>query len=49
MADLVALFARSIERFVDRVDQVGPDQWSSSTPCADWDEITALKEAGGVL
>jgi uncharacterized protein (TIGR03086 family) len=37
MADLVALFARSIERFVDRVDRVGAEQWSSPTPCADWD------------
>jgi uncharacterized protein (TIGR03086 family) len=42
MPDLVALFARSIERFVDRVDHVDASQWSSSTPCADWDVRTLV-------
>jgi uncharacterized protein (TIGR03086 family) len=42
MADLVALFARSIERFVDRVDQVAARQWTSPTPCADWDVRTLV-------
>jgi uncharacterized protein (TIGR03086 family) len=37
MSDLVAMFTRSIERFLDRVDHVGPDQWSLPTPCTEWD------------
>ena len=37
MADLVALFTRSIERFVDRVSQVDAGQWSMPTPCTEWD------------
>lgn len=37
MADLAALFTRSIERFVDRVSQVDAGQWSSPTPCSEWD------------
>ena len=37
MADLVALFTRSMERFVDRVSQVDAGQWSMPTPCTDWD------------
>jgi uncharacterized protein (TIGR03086 family) len=37
MADLVALFTRSIERFVDRVSQVDAGQWSTPTPCTEWD------------
>ncbi len=37
MADLVGLFERSAGRFADRVDQVGPEQWGSSTPCSEWD------------
>jgi uncharacterized protein (TIGR03086 family) len=42
MADLAALFTRSIEHFVDRVDRVGTDQWSGPTPCADWDVRTLV-------
>ncbi len=37
MADLVELFTRSIQRFVARVDRVTDDQWSTATPCEDWD------------
>ena len=37
MADLVALFTRSMERFVDRVSQVDAGQWSMPTPCTEWD------------
>jgi uncharacterized protein (TIGR03086 family) len=37
MADLVALFTRSIERFVDRVSQVDAGQWPLPTPCSEWD------------
>jgi uncharacterized protein (TIGR03086 family) len=37
MADLVSLFTRSIERFVDRVSQVDAGQWTLPTPCTEWD------------
>jgi uncharacterized protein (TIGR03086 family) len=42
MADLVALFTRSIERFVDRVSQVDTGQWSTPTPCTEWDVRTLV-------
>lgn len=42
MADLVALFVRSIGRFVDRVDQLRAGQWSSPTPCTGWDVRTLV-------
>jgi uncharacterized protein (TIGR03086 family) len=37
MADLVSLFTRSMDRFVDRVSQIDTGQWSLPTPCTDWD------------
>jgi uncharacterized protein (TIGR03086 family) len=37
MADLVELFSRSIDRFVDRVSQVDAGQWPLPTPCSEWD------------
>lgn len=37
MDDLVGLFHRSIERFLDRVDRVDEGQWSRPTPCDEWD------------
>jgi uncharacterized protein (TIGR03086 family) len=36
MADLVALFSGSLERFLDRVARVDEGQWSAATPCAEW-------------
>ncbi|SCE73139.1 TIGR03086 family protein [Micromonospora coriariae] len=35
--DLLEAYRRSLAEFVDRVDQVGPGQWSDPTPCPDWD------------
>jgi uncharacterized protein (TIGR03086 family) len=35
--DLVELYRRAVVGFTDRVRQVGPDQWTAPTPCADWD------------
>ena len=38
MAERAAeLFVESIGRFADRVDDIGDDQWSRPTPCAEWD------------
>ncbi|MEU8180982.1 hypothetical protein AB0B86_09475 [Micromonospora sp. NPDC049047] len=34
--DLLEAYRRSLAEFVDRVDQVGPGQWSDPTPCSDW-------------
>jgi uncharacterized protein (TIGR03086 family) len=35
--DLVSAYRRSLAGFVDRVQQVRPDQWGAPTPCTDWD------------
>ncbi|HEX2362132.1 MAG TPA: TIGR03086 family metal-binding protein [Jiangellaceae bacterium] len=35
--DIVELFQRSCREFDRRVDNVGADQWSLSTPCSEWD------------
>jgi uncharacterized protein (TIGR03086 family) len=35
--DLAELFSRSVDAFTARVRQVGPDQWTASTPCPGWD------------
>jgi uncharacterized protein (TIGR03086 family) len=37
MTDLVELFSRSAGSFADRVDRVGPKQWTDPTPCTEWD------------
>jgi uncharacterized protein (TIGR03086 family) len=34
---ILDLYSRSVRAFVDRVDGVGPDQWTNPTPCAEWD------------
>jgi uncharacterized protein (TIGR03086 family) len=39
---LIDLYRHSVESFVDRVAQVGPDQWSAPTPCAEWDVRTLV-------
>jgi uncharacterized protein (TIGR03086 family) len=33
---LVDLYRDSVQRFMDRVAQVQPDQWNAATPCAEW-------------
>ncbi|MFC4021944.1 TIGR03086 family metal-binding protein [Micromonospora sp. GCM10011542] len=40
--DLLEAYRRSLAEFVDRVEQVGPGQWSDPTPCADWDVRTLV-------
>ena len=40
--DLLEAYRRSLAEFVDRVDQVGPGQWSDPTPCSDWDVRTLV-------
>jgi uncharacterized protein (TIGR03086 family) len=37
----VELFVESINRFADRVDGIGDEQWARPTPCAEW-EVRAL-------
>jgi uncharacterized protein (TIGR03086 family) len=37
MSDVHNLFKRAVDQFGAFVDQVKDDQWSSSTPCTDWD------------
>ena len=36
MAELVALFNGSLDRFLDRVARVDEGQWSAATPCTEW-------------
>jgi uncharacterized protein (TIGR03086 family) len=33
---LVDLYRESVQRFMDRVAEVRPDQWDAATPCAEW-------------
>jgi len=47
MADPVAMFERSISRFVDRVANVDDGEWYSATPCADWDVRTLVNHVAG--
>ncbi|MCM0677740.1 TIGR03086 family metal-binding protein [Micromonospora phytophila] len=35
--DLLETYRRSLAEFIDRVEQVGPGQWSDPTPCPGWD------------
>ena len=37
MSDIPALFRRAVDQFGGFVDSIGDEQWSSSTPCTDWD------------
>jgi uncharacterized protein (TIGR03086 family) len=39
---LVDLYRQSVTSFVDRVNQIRPDQWNQPTPCADWDVRTLV-------
>ncbi|MGW3807362.1 TIGR03086 family metal-binding protein [Micromonospora sp. NPDC005113] len=45
--DLLEAYRRSLAEFVDRVDQVGPGQWSDPTPCPDWDVRTLVNHVVG--
>jgi uncharacterized protein (TIGR03086 family) len=36
MTDLLALFNQGLAEFGVRVHRVGPDQWTGSTPCSEW-------------
>lgn len=40
--DLLETYRRSLAEFTDRVDQVGPSQWSDPTPCPAWDVRTLV-------
>jgi uncharacterized protein (TIGR03086 family) len=35
--DVIALHRRTVEVFLERVEEIGEDQWADPTPCADWD------------
>lgn len=45
--DLLEAYRRSLAEFVDRVDQIGPGQWSEPTPCPDWDVRTLVNHVVG--
>ena len=37
MSEIVELYRRAVDQFGGLVGQIRDDQWSSSTPCTDWD------------
>ncbi|MGQ5259956.1 TIGR03086 family metal-binding protein [Micromonospora sp. ZYX-F-536] len=45
--DLLEAYRRSLAEFIDRVDQVGPGQWSDPTPCPGWDVRTLVNHVVG--
>jgi len=45
--DDTAAFRRSSEAFVERARQIGPDQWTASTPCAEWDVRALVNHVAG--
>ncbi|WP_422739034.1 TIGR03086 family metal-binding protein [Micromonospora sp. WMMD729] len=45
--DLLEAYRRSLAEFVDRVDQIGPGQWSAETPCPGWDVRTLVNHVVG--
>ncbi|WBB70182.1 TIGR03086 family metal-binding protein [Micromonospora sp. WMMD812] len=47
--DLLETYRRSLAEFIDRVDQVGPGQWSEPTPCPDWDVRTLVNHVVGEI
>lgn len=36
MSDPVALMRQALKEFGARVDRIGSDQWSATTPCSEW-------------
>lgn len=42
MTDASALYLRACDVFDERVRSVGPDQWTASTPCSEWDVRTLV-------
>ena len=42
MTETARFFERAVEEFDRRVQAVSDDQWSSSTPCSDWDVRTLV-------
>jgi len=45
--DAVELHNRTVGNFAQLVGEVGPDQWSGRTPCADWDVRTLVNHVVG--
>ncbi|MEV1286374.1 TIGR03086 family metal-binding protein [Micromonospora sp. NPDC049679] len=45
--DLLELYRRAQPEFIDRVGQIGPEDWSAPTPCADWDVRTLVNHVVG--
>jgi uncharacterized protein (TIGR03086 family) len=39
---LIELYGDSVRAFADRVREIGPEQWTDPTPCADWDVRTLV-------
>jgi uncharacterized protein (TIGR03086 family) len=40
--ELLEMYRRCLREFVDRVPQVGVEQWAAATPCAGWDVRTLV-------
>lgn len=47
MTQLQELFARSVDRFADRVAAVPAGAWGDPTPCADWDVRALVNHVTG--
>jgi uncharacterized protein (TIGR03086 family) len=45
--DLLDLHRRAVAEFGRRLDEVGDDQWSLSTPCTDWDVRDLVNHVAG--
>ncbi|MER7417440.1 TIGR03086 family metal-binding protein [Micromonospora peucetia] len=45
--DPLETYRRSLAEFTDRVEQVGPGQWSEPTPCPDWNVRTLVNHVVG--
>ena len=42
MSEVPELFRRAVDQYGGFVAQIGDDQWSSSTPCTEWDVRTLV-------
>ncbi len=45
--DEATAFRRASESFVQRARTIGPDQWSGSTPCTEWDVRMLVNHVAG--